>query len=60
MDGSLGLPWMPLLLDSHCFQRFKNEPRYRAVVANVEQRQERLRERLPTTLREQGVLARSD
>jgi len=60
IDGSLALPQLPVLLDSHCFQRFKDEPRYRAVIANIERRQKQLRERLPDTLRSHGVLASSN
>jgi tetratricopeptide (TPR) repeat protein len=50
-----GLVWSPLLEDSPCFKRIAGEPRFKAVVARVEERKEQLRERLPDTLREQGV-----
>ena len=47
---SPGLLWYPVLVDSPCFQKFKDEPRYQAVVQSVELRQEILRDRLPDTL----------
>jgi hypothetical protein len=55
MGNGLGLPQMPLLLDLPCFQRFQEEPRYRAVVANIARRQAELQERLSGTLRAHGV-----
>jgi len=47
---SPGLLWYPILVDSPCFQKFKDEPRYQAVVQSVELRQEILRDRLTATL----------
>ena len=47
---SPGLLWYPVLVDSPCFQRFKDEPRYQAVVQSVELRQTILRDRLTDTL----------
>ena len=47
---SPGLLWYPVLVDSPCFQKFKDEKRYQAVVKSVERRQEILRDRLPETL----------
>ena len=47
---SPGLLWYPILVDSPCFQKFKDEPRYQAVVQSVELRQKILRDRLPDTL----------
>jgi TolB-like protein/tetratricopeptide (TPR) repeat protein len=55
LDGSLGLPQLPLLEDYQCFQHLQDEPRYRAVVANVKRRQAELRLRLPETLRAHGL-----
>ena len=58
-----GLAWSPFLLDSPCFKRLAQEPRYKALIEHLETRQQQLRERLPATLREQGVAqaaARSD
>jgi TolB-like protein len=51
--SNMGLIWRPLLEDTLCFKRFRDEPRYQAVVQNVRDRQKALRERLPKTLREQ-------
>ena len=53
---SPGLLWYPVLADSPCFQRFKDEPRYQAVVQSVERRQEILRDRLPATLQRLRVM----
>jgi serine/threonine protein kinase/tetratricopeptide (TPR) repeat protein len=50
-----GLAWSPFLLDSPCFKRLAQEPRYKALIEYLETRQKQLRERLPATLREQGV-----
>ncbi len=47
---SPGLLSYPVLADSPCFQKFKDEPRYQAVVQSVERRQKTLRDRLPDTL----------
>jgi len=47
---SPGLLWYPILVDSPCFHKFKDEPRYQAVVQSVELRQEILRDRLTATL----------
>jgi hypothetical protein len=47
---SPGLLWYPVLVDSPCFRKFKDEPRYQAVVQSVELRQKILRDRLPDTL----------
>jgi tetratricopeptide (TPR) repeat protein len=53
---SPGLLWYPVLVDSPCFQKFEDEPRYQAVVQSVERRQEILRDRLPDTLQRLGVM----
>jgi len=53
---SPGLLWYPILVDSPCFQKFKDEPRYQAVVQSVELRQKILRDRLPDTLQRFRVL----
>jgi len=53
---SPGLLWYPVLVDSPCFQKFNDEPRYQAVVQSVERRQEVLRDRLPDTLQRLRVL----
>jgi hypothetical protein len=50
-----GLAWSPFLLDSPCFKRLAQEPRYKALIEHLETRQQQLRERLPATLSEHGV-----
>ena len=50
-----GLAWSPFLLDSPCFKRLAQEPRYRALIDHLEDRKKQLRERLPATLSEHGV-----
>jgi serine/threonine protein kinase/tetratricopeptide (TPR) repeat protein len=50
-----GLAWSPFVLDSPCLKRLNQEPRYKALIEHLETRQRQLRERLPATLREQGV-----
>jgi hypothetical protein len=52
---SPGLLWYPVLVDYPCFQKFREEPRYQAVVRSVERRQEILRDRLTATLQRLGV-----
>jgi hypothetical protein len=49
------LVWSPLLLDSPCFKRLADEPRYQKVVERIEERKRELRERLPATLTAHGV-----
>ena len=53
---SPGLLWYPVLVDSPCFRKFADEPRYQAVVQSVEERQEVLRDRLPDTLQRLRVM----
>jgi serine/threonine protein kinase len=50
-----GLAWSTFLLDSPCLKRLNQEPRYKALIEHLEDRKKQLRERLPATLREQGV-----
>jgi hypothetical protein len=50
-----GLAWSPFLLDSPCFKGLAKERRYKALIEHLEDRKKQLRERLPATLREQGV-----
>ena len=47
---SPGLLWYPVLADSICFQKYKEEPVYVDAMKTVERRQAELRERLPATL----------
>ncbi len=50
-----GLASTPFLADARCFRSLKGNPRYEEMLANLEARQEALRNRLPTTLRDYGV-----
>jgi TolB-like protein/Tfp pilus assembly protein PilF len=54
------LAWLPTLRDQVCFRRFRQEPRYQAVVAALEKRAAALRERLPATLARHGLALPSD
>ena len=49
------LPPRPVLEDVPCFERYADEPAYRATVEHFEARRAALRERLPQTLAEIGV-----
>lgn len=49
------LPWLPVILDSFCFQRYAENPDYQAVIRLVEERQAAKRKRLPSTLAEFDV-----
>lgn len=47
---SPGLVWYPLLVDSVCFRRLAGNPHYDRVVSEIEDRMEKLREKVPQTL----------
>jgi TolB-like protein/thioredoxin-like negative regulator of GroEL len=49
------LPWLPVILDSFCFQRYAEKPGYKALVHHVEERQAAKRRQLPSTLAEFDV-----
>jgi TolB-like protein/DNA-binding winged helix-turn-helix (wHTH) protein/tetratricopeptide (TPR) repeat protein len=49
------LPWRFLVRDSHCFQRFSGNERYRQVIERIERRLAETREKLPGTLQRFGV-----
>jgi TolB-like protein/Tfp pilus assembly protein PilF len=51
----LVMAWDPILKDSPCFDRFQDDPVYRATVKHYDDRRAMLRERLPATLEEFGV-----
>ncbi len=55
MLGSPRLPYVPMLKDSLCFQKYSDEPRYQAVLEHFEERRLELRRRLPATLARFGV-----
>lgn len=50
VNKSPRLPWDTVITDSPCFRRFADEPRYQAILGNVERRKKSLREQLPATL----------
>jgi len=50
------IPWRPWIKDHTCFQKFQNEPRYRAVVSVLDARLAEIRERLPATLKSYGLV----
>jgi TolB-like protein/Tfp pilus assembly protein PilF len=52
---SARLPWLPVLQDSYCFQRFATEPVFQNLLRHVQDRQRAIREQLPSTLTEFGV-----
>jgi hypothetical protein len=49
------LAWVPVLRDSTCLQKFKDEPTYQAVLQHFDERRTGLRKRLPATLADFGV-----
>jgi len=51
------IAWAPWIKDHTCFQKFQNEPRYRAVVSALDARLAAIRERLPLTLEANGLLS---
>jgi tetratricopeptide (TPR) repeat protein len=51
-----GTIWPPWLKDQACFQKFAGEPRYQAVVTELEDRLAVIRQRLPKTLERQGLV----
>lgn len=55
---SPGLVWYPVLKDAPCFRSLRNEPRYQSVLAGVESRMAKLRERVPATLASHGLVER--
>jgi TolB-like protein/tetratricopeptide (TPR) repeat protein len=55
IEDSPRLPWLPVILDSFCFQRYAENPDYRALIYRVEERQAAKRSQLPSTMAEFGV-----
>ena len=55
IEDSPRLPWLPVILDSFCFQKYADNPSYQALVQHVRERQAAKREQLPSTLAEFGV-----
>ncbi|MDJ0906821.1 MAG: winged helix-turn-helix domain-containing protein [Woeseiaceae bacterium] len=52
---SPGLPPLYLVRDAHCLQKFSDNPRFIAVIENIEARQEAIRRQVPATLEAFGV-----
>jgi len=46
------LPWLPVIQDSFCFQRYAENPGYQALIHHVEERRAAKRKQLPSTLAE--------
>jgi serine/threonine protein kinase/tetratricopeptide (TPR) repeat protein len=55
VGNAKGWVQLPYIRDSLCFRPLEDEPGYQALIANLEQRQRTMRERLPATLMEYGV-----
>jgi len=55
VNDSPRLPWLPVILDSFCFQRYANNPDYQSLTRRIEERQAAKRKQLPSTLAEFGV-----
>jgi TolB-like protein/Flp pilus assembly protein TadD len=51
------IAWLPWLQDHACFRKYRDNPRYRSVVTNLQTRLSAIRRRLPTTLEQQGLRA---
>ena len=50
------LVWDPMLKDTACFRRFRDDPAYLAVIDHFDQLRKMLRARLPATLAQYGVV----
>ncbi len=55
ISESIQMPFLYLVRDAHCVQKFKGQPRFAAVIADIESRQQETRQRLPKTLARFGV-----
>jgi TolB-like protein/tetratricopeptide (TPR) repeat protein len=55
IEDSPRLPWVPVIMDSFCFQRYAETPAYQALIHHVEGRQAEKRKQLPSTLAEFDV-----
>ena len=55
IEDSPRLPWVPVIKDSYCFQKYAENPDYQALIQLVEERQAAKRRQLPSTLAEFGV-----
>jgi TolB-like protein/tetratricopeptide (TPR) repeat protein len=59
IEDSPRLPWLPVILDSPCFQRYEDNPDYLALIHLLEEHQAAKRSQLPSTLAEFGVALES-
>ncbi len=50
ISGSTQLPFLYLVRDARCMQKFKGNPRFTAVIDGIEARQRELRSQVPATL----------
>ena len=50
ISESVQMPFLYLVRDAHCVQKFKDHPRFIAVIDDIEARQQEIRDRLPATL----------
>ena len=55
LDDSPRLSWLPVVLDSFCFERFAADPDYQSLIRRIEERQREKLRQLPSTLAEFGV-----
>jgi len=55
IEDSPRLPWVPVIMDSFCFQKYAETPAYQALIHHVEERQAAKRKQLPSTLAEFDV-----
>lgn len=55
ISNSTRLPWYPVVMDSQCFARFSDDPRYHKLLEVIETRRADLRARLSATLESYAV-----
>jgi len=55
ISESLQLPFLYLVRDARCMQKFKDNPRFIAVIDGIEARQREIRDQVPATLARFGV-----
>ena len=56
ISASPRLPFLYLIRDARCMQKFRDNARFAAVVDNIEARQREIRSQLPATLAQFGVV----
>lgn len=55
MSGSVQLPFLYLVRDARCLQKFEDDPRFVAVIEGIEARQREIRSQVPETLQRFGI-----